>query len=112
MQGKLLGRLPNHQAMLFPRSFAEASYDESLRISADLDLKLRLHAQGSLVRQPTAVVSSMVAGISAAPLSPCEAFARASEVGRVFDRHFTWIHSKLLTVLYALNFAVRIRRWM
>jgi hypothetical protein len=37
-----LAKMPNHQAMIFPKSFASWMYDEKLIVSADQELKLRL----------------------------------------------------------------------
>ena len=104
------GLMPNHQGMIFPKLFSKFSYDESMTISADLDLKLFLAGQKLITFNKEVVASSLEPGLSATPLSLRGARVRFREMKRVLEKHFNPLWALLVASLYGLRFIMRIRR--
>ena len=103
-----LGRMPNHQAMVFPIIFKEYKYDEKFRISADQDLKLKLAKTGKLVLRDEILVSSLFGGLSTRKMTRDEAIYRVKESSRIFTANFNPAWALFLTVMYSLKFSTRI----
>jgi glycosyltransferase involved in cell wall biosynthesis len=104
----LLGRMPNHQAMVFPKTFKEYKYDENLRISADQDLKLKLAKMGKLNLRGEFLVSSLFGGLSTRRMSFDEFIYRTKESFLVFDANFNVAWALFLTIMYSLKLSTRI----
>jgi len=104
-----LAKMPNHQAMIFPKSFSNWKYDEKLIISADQDLKLRLASADKLSVVGGYVVSSLIGGISARRLGYSEIRLRSEESWQIFQKHYHWAHATILWLLYTGRYITRIK---
>jgi hypothetical protein len=104
-----LGKMPNHQAMVFPKNFASWIYDEKLKIAADQDLKFRLNCHGLLNIQYGYLVSSLTGGVSSRKLNLREAVARSKESWQVFHRNLSFPHAMVLWVAYSVRYFMRIK---
>jgi hypothetical protein len=102
-------KMPNHQAMIFPKSFASWKYDEKLTVSADQELKLRLAAADKLSIASGYVVSSLTGGISARKLGYSDIRLRSKESWQIFHKHYHCIHALILWMLYTFRYITRIK---
>lgn len=103
-----LAKLPNHQAMIFPNKFNSFRYNENFPISADQDMKLKLYKLGLLKIEDTAIVSSLLGGISSRKLKPKELISRCQESWKIFNDNLNAVHAVLLWVIYTLSFLKRL----
>lgn len=103
-----LAKMPNHQAMIFPKSFTDWRYDEKLFVSADQELKLRLASAEKLTIVTGYVVSSLVGGISSRRLKYSDIKVRSNESWQIFQKHYHWAHATILWLLYTIRFITRI----
>lgn len=104
----ILGLMPSHQAMIFPKVFRTLFYDTRFPVSADQDLKLFLSAMGLLERESGTIASSLRPGISAQRLSPKGVRERTLESFLVFRKHFSAVWAFALAGLYGLRFTARL----
>jgi hypothetical protein len=104
-----LAKMPNHQAMIFPKSFASWKYDEKLIVSADQEMKLRLASADKLFIESGYVVSSLIGGISARKLGYSDIRLRIKESWQIFQKHYHWSHAIILWFLYTGRFITRIK---
>ena len=104
-----LARMPNHQAMIFPKLFSNWKYDENFRIAADQDLKLRLYSSGKLVICRGFVVSSLTNGVSSRKLSFREAVERSKESFKVFRKNKKFMSAASLWLLYTIRYLSRLK---
>jgi hypothetical protein len=104
-----LARMPNHQAMVFPKVFKGEKYNSKFPIAADQDLKLKLYRQGALNIRSGAVVSSLVGGMSVSALSPRDVAKRTVETWLILKTHFPLYHSAFLIFAYFLRFVSRVK---
>lgn len=98
-----LAKMPNHQAMVFPRRFSTWPYDDGLKLYADQDMKLCLWRLNLLHHHNEVLVSSLKGGLTTQVVPPSLVIRRARESARVFDRHFVWPHAKFLALAYAVK---------
>lgn len=103
-----LGKMPNHQAMIFPLKFVSWKYDERFKTFADQDLKFRLASSGLLAIRAGLIVSSLLGGLSSRKLKPSEAANRSIESLKVFKKNLNFAHAIWLWMLYSLRFLSRI----
>lgn len=100
-------KMPNHQAMIFPKSFANWMYDENLIVSADQELKLRLASADKLSIVSGYVVSSLIGGLSARRLGFSDIRLRSKESWQIFQKHYHWAHATILWLLYTGRYLTR-----
>jgi glycosyltransferase involved in cell wall biosynthesis len=105
----ILGKMPNHQAMVFPNKFSRFKYNEEYAISADQDLKIKLAKQSMLVVREEIVVSSLFGGLTTRTMAPVEVFRRATETAKIIKSNYRFPWSAILTLIYFLNFLRKIR---
>lgn len=105
-----LGRMPNHQSMIFPSAFRTKKYDEAFPIAADQDMKLGLYKSGLLEFHQELIVSSLVGGVSARKLRPHEIKERFIESRDIFRCHYPRIWAEILSLIYGANYLRRIKR--
>lgn len=104
----ILGLMPSHQAMIFPKVFQTLFYDTKFPVSADQDLKLFLSDMRLLLQGRGVVASSLTPGISAQRLSPKGVRERTLESFLVFKKHFSTVWAVALAGAYGLRFTARL----
>lgn len=104
----MFGRYPNHQGMVFSRRFCRFRYDESLSISADLELKLRLAQAGMLHWSQDSLTSGLVGGVSGKALSAKEAIWRWRDQVTIFRSRLSPVHALMISTVWALYFVKRV----
>ena len=102
-----LGRMPNHQAMIFPNVFRNFLYNERFKIAADQDLKIRLAKEGNLILRHEAIVSSLFGGISTRQMTRTEAINRSIETFLIFKNNYNLVWALFISLVYSLRFFFR-----
>ena len=102
-----LGRMPNHQAMIFPNVFRNFLYNEKFKISSDQDLKIRLAKEGNLILRHEAIVSSLFGGISTRQMTRTEAINRSIETFLIFKNNYNLVWALSISLVYSLRFFSR-----
>lgn len=104
----IFGRMPNHQAMVFPNRFRAFKYDESLAIASDQNMKLSLFNLHLLQFHDRIIVSSLTGGVSARKLQLREVRIRYLESRNIFLRHYARLWAELLGATYGIRYLTRI----
>lgn len=103
----MLGILPSHQAMLFPRGLqVQYKFDPFLKYYADMDWKIRLLRNGiSFYRYDNPVCVGEIGGVSQSISNIRDLFYKTTEVKRIMEKNYNimwgWIYSLLF---YFWNF--------
>jgi glycosyltransferase involved in cell wall biosynthesis len=103
------GKMPNHQAMVFPHKFSRFEYNEKYIISADQDLKIKLAKQNMLVLREEVIVSSLFGGLTTRTMTAEEVLRRAKETAKIFQSNYRFPWSSILTFIYFLNYLRKFR---
>ncbi len=102
-----LGRMPNHQAMIFPKLFKNFLYNERFKIAADQDLKIRLAKEDNLILRHEVIVSSLFGGISTRQMTRTEALNRSIETFLIFKNNYNFVWAICISLVYSLRFVSR-----
>ena len=104
----MFGKMPNHQAMVFPGNLSTNKYDETFPIAADQDMKLTLFCSQLLEFHSNIMVSSLVGGASSRKLKLHEVKDRYFESRKIFLRHYSSAWAEILGVYYGIRFLTRL----
>lgn len=100
----LLGRMPDHHSMIFPRSFSTMEYECRFLIAADQYLKLQLWRQHKLARHSEVIGSSLIGGITTRPLPFREVFSRYVESRQILRESFNGVWAETAAMTYLALF--------
>ena len=104
---QFFGVMHNHQGMVFPSSFSSYQYSERLKISADLELKIRLRNEGFLEVSEELISSCLIGGVSASSLTLWESFERWKSQVEIYFSHLSPLHAAILGFIWFPYFLTR-----